>query len=120
MNNKNLRHFTIENSKDNGAKGGRKSGEVRRKKKDVQTRLKDALEIAIANPELKQKLEESGFTDPTWADKIVFDMLMNTSNPNMVKLIMEYSGEKDAASDNSAGLNSLIESLRRPPICDKN
>ena len=93
--------------------GGIKSGESRRAKRDVKTRLKEALEIAITNPKEKKKLENAGFENPTWADKLVFDMLTNSKNPNMVKLIMEYSGEKDGTSSNGSTMQSLIDSIKQ-------
>lgn len=97
-------------------KGGVNSGASRRAKRDVKTRLKEALEIAITNPKEKKKLEAAGFVNPTWADKMVFDMLTNSKNPNMVKLIMEYSGEKDGSSDTGSSMASLIDSIKKKRV----
>ena len=119
-NEKNLIPFTSEQSREeavkNGRKGGIKSGESKREKKDVKERLKQALDIAITNPKEKKKLEAAGFENPTWADKLVFDMLSNSKNPNMVKLIMEYSGDKDGSTDNGSSMASLIDSIKRKRV----
>ena len=116
-NEQNLIPFTSEQSREeakkNGRKGGIRSGISKRAKKDVKTRLKEALEIAITNPKEKKKLENAGFENPTWADKLVFDMLTNSRNPNMVKLIMEYSGEKDGTSNDGSNMQSLIDSIKQ-------
>lgn len=52
-----------EEARENGAKGGRKSGETRRRKRDLRAAMKELLELPVANTTLWNSISELGI-DP--------------------------------------------------------
>ena len=64
MNDKNLVPFqSAEEAREKGAKGGRKSGEVRRRKRDLRAAMKELLELPVTDTELWNSISALGI-DP--------------------------------------------------------
>lgn len=89
MNNENLIPFSkrsVSEARENGAKGGKKSGETRRRKKSMREKMKMLLELPCADND-KAKLEAMGVS-PEYMDN---EMVLI-----MAQWLKAANGDKDA------------------------
>lgn len=61
MNNENLKHFTKENAKEYGRKGGLASGVARTKRKSIRNELESLFELEPIDAERKEQLLKVGY-----------------------------------------------------------
>lgn len=82
-------------------KAGIASGAARRKKKELRTRIQNALSTAVTNPKIKSKIEKMGMDpeDATAFDAVVASLLSEAimcQNVKAIAMLMDYAGESPA------------------------
>lgn len=98
MNDKNLIPFSNRSeseARENGRKGGIKSGEVRRRKKSMRTAMKELLSLDVADVNVKGVLESLGVT-PDNQNALLMAVLVKgirNGDPNILKAVASISGE---------------------------
>lgn len=98
MNDKNLIPFSNRSeseARENGRKGGIKSGEVRRRKKSMRTAMKELLSLDVADVNVKGVLESLGVT-PDNQNALLMAVLVKgirDGDPNILKAVASISGE---------------------------
>jgi hypothetical protein len=127
MNNKNLIPASLREARERkklGAKGGKKSGEARRKNKKHQEEqkalaeiLKDFVYTEVKIEELKEILKSFGASDNNYFAALAASALIKSikkGDINALAKIMELLGEsgKDSNSDDDKSFNSLIEAIK--------
>ncbi len=76
MNDKNLVVLSPSEARENGRKGGIKSGETRRRKKALKSLMNDLLSSDIVNDDIYNTTVDMGFgTDPTYGAAVVAAMV---------------------------------------------
>lgn len=100
MNERNLKHFTSANAKENGQKGGKASGEAKREKKRIRELLTDLL------------AQQAPVTDTMFTDyqldfasnmAVIATKLLDRAKggePRAIKLLLEITGELDRSKVN--------------------
>lgn len=98
LNDKNLIPFSNRSeseARENGRKGGIKSGEVRRRKKSMRTAMKELLSLDVADVNVKGVLESLGVT-PDNQNALLMAVLVKgirNGDPNILKAVASISGE---------------------------
>ena len=79
---------------ESGRKGGQKSGETRRRRRDMKTILNQIAKMDVANDKLKALLEDAGL-NPTYEEAIGYSIVNGAirGNPRMTEQYMKYSGQ---------------------------
>jgi len=82
--------------RENGRKGGIKSGEVRRKKRTMREIAEMVATMELKDPKMLAALHAAGFKDPITNDDAAFFGLIRkaqTGDPSAMKLLAEMRGQ---------------------------
>lgn len=107
---------SLNEARENGRKGGKRSGESRRKKKLLKDCMLDLLELPVANTKQWNRLSKMGI-DPEEIDNrtlltvSLFMKAVETGDVSAFKEIRNLIGE-DGNKNDSGDLDRLIEGLK--------
>lgn len=85
-----------EEVRENGRKGGIKSGKVRAQKRTMREIAEMVGTLPVTDPKMLAKLKEAGFQDPITNDDAAFFGLIRkaqTGDPSAMKLLAEMRGQ---------------------------
>lgn len=107
---------TESEAREKGSKGGRKSGETRRKKKLLKDCMLDLLELPVANTKQWNRLSKMGIDiedidNRTLLTVSLFMKAVETGDVSAFKEIRNLIGE-DGNKNDSGDLDRLIEGLK--------
>ena len=119
MNEQNLKPMNTRSkneARENGKIGGKKSGEVRRKRKTIREQLEFLMSLPIQDEVTKEKLEKMGIK----SDNMDNQMLMNVSlykqalkgNTKAIEIVRDTLGEKPVEKlEHSGNISNSLEVL---------
>lgn len=118
-NEKNLKPFTSEQSHEdavkNGRKGGKKSGEVRRKKKAFKELAQTILSLKPTDKELMGLAAAMGVDDPDNKELVVIGLTLSAikGNHNAFDRLLELTGEKEHTTDEQDKQADLLNAIKK-------
>ena len=95
------------------SKGGKKSGEKRREKADIRKKLTDLMSDPAA-PDVAEKLNKiTGVPVKDFSDVVLASIVRGVmkSSPQMIEMLMEYTGQSKHAEQRDAELKIARERL---------
>ena len=118
-NEQNLRPFDSnqdrEQAKINGIKGGKASGEARRKKKAMKEQMELLLSLPLSNKKIKDKLEEMGVDTSDIDNQMA--LMLSTFNKALrgdsacINIIREITGERVQEIKINTGIDEKVQKL---------
>lgn len=93
----NLKPFTPRNAAEYGRKGGRASGESKRRKRSIREAMETLLSLPCVDVDIRRNLQAAGFKDSesTMAAAVAWQAVQGAlnGNPAMMKLVLDTLGE---------------------------
>ena len=105
--------ITKENASEMGKKGGRKSGEVRRRKRDMKTAMKLLLDLGVASPKVQQQMQALGINERDMTNQMA--VLLSVLNQAMkgdikaAEFVRDTAGETEIKTTSDSKLNIAVD-----------